>query len=157
MGDQKFWIPLQPWTHSRFCALTWWGIRNSECLLCKDMGRGISNSEGLKVKGGQKFRMLLWRKLRWVHDLFYIKLKWFRCSHEHYDGIEKLDVLILVDSTEHFIFPLSLPNLSEAQTFSPANANMVLNFLKSKPHILVWRRSISSLFTHRSNLFRDTH
>ena len=33
----------------------------------------------------------------------------------------------------------SLPNRSEAQTFSPANANMVLNFLKSERHILVWK------------------
>ena len=61
------------------------------------MDRGISNFEGLKVKGDQKFRISLRRKLRWVRDLFYMKLKWFHCSHEHYDGIGNLDVLILVD------------------------------------------------------------
>ena len=38
-----------------------------------------------------------------------------------------------------YFSPWSLSNLSEAQTFSPANANMALNFLKSERHILVWK------------------
>ena len=38
-----------------------------------------------------------------------------------------------------YFSPWSLPNRSEAQTFSPVNANMVLNFLKSECHILVWK------------------
>ena len=42
-----------------------------------------------------------------------------------------------------YFSPWSLPNLSEAQTFSPANANMVLNFLKSERHILVWKAFVS--------------
>ena len=33
-----------------------------------------------------------------------MKLKWFHCSHEHYDGIGKFDVFILGDSTEHLFF-----------------------------------------------------
>ena len=39
-----------------------------------------------------------------------------------------------------YFSPWSLPKLSEAQTFFlPENANMVLNFLKSECHILVWK------------------
>ena len=51
-----------------------------------------------------------------------------------------------------YFSPWSLPNLSEAQTFSPANANTVLNFLKSKRHILVWK----ALYTYVERL-KMTH
>ena len=117
------------------------------------MGRGISNSEGLKVNWDQKFRFSLWRKLRWVHDLFYMKLKWFHCSHEHYDGIGKLDVFILGDSTEHLFFSLEFAKPFGSTKFSPANANMVLNFLKSERHILVWKAFVSIRL--KSHLFKN--
>ena len=62
------------------------------------MGRGIRNSESLST----------------MHDLFHIK------AHKiaQFDGIGKLDVLFLVDTTEHFVFLLLISeNVSETQTF----------------------------------------
>ena len=53
--------------------------------------------------------------------------------------LENLMFLSLGTLLNTYFSPWSLPNLSEAQTFSPANANMVLNFLKSERHILVWK------------------
>ena len=52
----------------------------------------------------------------------------------HYDGIVQLDVLNLVDSTEHlFVFFLEFAKPFGSTNVSPANANMVLNFLKLEP------------------------
>ena len=53
--------------------------------------------------------------------------------------LENLMFLSLGTLLNTYFSPWSLPNLSEAQLFSPANANMVLNFLKSERHILVWK------------------
>ena len=66
-------------------------------------------------------------------------------SHEiaQFGGIGKLDVLFLVDSTEHFFFLLQISkNLSETQTFSASNANTLLNFPKLERHILVLKAFI---------------
>ena len=66
-------------------------------------------------------------------------------SHEiaQFDGIGKLDVLFLVDSTEHFFFLLLISkNLSETHTFSAPNTNTLLNFPKLESHILVWKAFI---------------
>ena len=38
-----------------------------------------------------------------------------------------------------YFSPWNLPNLSEAQNFSAANTNMVLNFPKLERHILLWK------------------
>ena len=54
--------------------------------------------------GDQKFWISPRKKAEWVHDLFHMKL--------HNDGIRKLDVLFLVDSTEHFFLLIS-KSLSE--------------------------------------------
>ena len=66
-------------------------------------------------------------------------------SHEiaQFDKIRKLDVLVLVDSTEHFFFLLLISkNLSETKTFSASNTNTVLYFPKLESHILVWKAFI---------------
>jgi len=99
------------------------------------MDRGISNFEGLKVKGDQKFRILLRRKLSWVHDPFCMKLKWFHCSHEYYDRIGKLDVLILVDSTEHSFFFLEFAKPFGSTNFFPCKCQYRSEFSQiGTPH-----------------------
>ena len=71
--------------------------------------------------------------------------------------LENLMFLSLGTLLNTYFSPWSLPNLSEAQTFSPANANMVLNFLKSERHILVWKAFTVSVISSVIIHLKDYH
>ena len=64
-----------------------------------------------------------------------MKLKWFHCSHEHYDGIGKLDVFILVDSTEHLFFSLEFAKPFGSTNFFPCKCQYGSEFSQiGTPH-----------------------
>ena len=64
-----------------------------------------------------------------------MKLKWFHCSHEQYDGIGKLDVFILVDSTEHLFLSLEIAKPFGSTNFFPCKCQYGSEFSQiGTPH-----------------------
>ena len=64
-----------------------------------------------------------------------MKLKWFHCSHEHYDGIGKFDVFILGDSTEHLFFSVEFAKPFGSTTFFPCKCQYGSEFSQiGTPH-----------------------
>ena len=85
------------------------------------MDRGIRNSESLQERSAMGAPSL---------------------SHEiaQFDGIGKLDVLFLVDTTERFFFLLLISeNISETQTFSVSNTSTLQNFPKLETTFYFWK------------------
>ena len=79
-----------------------------------------------------------------------MKLKWFHCSHEHHDGIGKLDVFILGDSTEHLFFSLEFAKPFESTNFFPCKCQYGSEFSKI---ILVWKAFVTIRL--KSHLFKN--
>ena len=79
-----------------------------------------------------------------MHDLFYMKLKWFHCSHEHYYGIGKLYVVILVDSSEDLFVSLEFAKPFGRTKFFPCKCRYDSEFSQiGTPHfslegVLTW-------------------
>ena len=64
-----------------------------------------------------------------------MKLKWFHCSHEHYDGIRKFDVFILGDSTEHLFFSVEFAKPFGSTNFFPCKCQYGSEFSQiGTPH-----------------------
>ena len=134
---------------SRSCSLIL-GIRNSEHFYnykqiivfvpCHDGGSEILNPCGIKNR--LPFcSVKLWARGSEILNLSKKEsgMGARSLSHEiaQFDGVRKLDVLFLVDTTEHFFLLLISKSLSETPTFSPSNTNTLLNFPTLESHILV--------------------